>query len=74
MANVFDTVKEQLTLENVLSAAIRTPGVRVDRAVFLWKELLRYCREDVIETAIQYNPARAGIPKKVINKISQTVI
>lgn len=74
MANVFDTVKEQLTLENVLSAAIRTPGVRVDRAVFLRKELLRYCREDVIETAIQYNPARAGIPKKVINKISQTVI
>ena len=74
MANIIKTVKDQLTFENVLITALGMPGVKVDRATFLRKELLKYCREEVIEEAIHSNPARAGIPKSVINKISLSVI
>ena len=66
--------KKELSLENVLMVAIKTPGVKIRRDVFLRKELRKYCREDVIEKAIRYNPARAGISKGLINKIARTVI
>ena len=40
----------------------------------LRKELIKYCPEEVIQEAIKYNPARAGISKKIINKVSLSVI
>lgn len=64
----------QLLLQNVLMLAIKTPGVKIERDAFLRKELRKYCREDVIEEAIDYNPARAGISKNLINKIARSVI
>ena len=73
-ANIVNKVKEELSLENVLMLAIKTPGVKIKRDVFLRKELIKYCREDVIEEAIKGNPAKAGIPKSLINKIARSVI
>lgn len=58
----------------MLTMAMKTPGVKIRREVFLRKELLKYCPEDTIALAIKYNPAKAGISKKIINKVSQTVI
>ena len=74
MADIVNRIKQELTLEKVLMAAMNTPGVKIKRDVFLKRELKKYCSEEVIKDAIQYNPAKAGISKKVINKISQTVI
>lgn len=74
MADFVHKIKEELTLENVLSIALKTPGVKINRAVFLRKELLKHCREDVIEAAIKNNPAQAGISKDIINKVSLSVI
>ena len=74
MANIVDTVKEQLTFDKVLAAAMRMPGVKIDREAFLQKELERYCPQRVVSEAIRLNPARAGVPKKIVNKISQNVI
>ena len=74
MADFVHKIKEELTLENVLSIALKTPGVKINRAVFLRKELLKHCREDVIEAAIANNPAQAGISRDIINKISLSVI
>lgn len=74
MADLMQKIKEELTLENVLTAAMKTPGVKIRRDAFLRKELIKYCPEDTVKMAIQYNPARAGISKKIINKVSQTVI
>lgn len=74
MSNLMQKIKEELTLEKNLQAAIKTPGVKIKRDVFLRKELIKYCHEEVIDEAIRYNPAKAGISKKVINKISWSVI
>ena len=74
MADIMQTIKNELTLEKVLSAAIKTPGVKIRRDVFLRKELIKYYPEDVVEAAIAYNPARAGVDKNRINSISKSVI
>ena len=74
MADIIKKIKEELTLENVLMAAMKTPGVKIRRDVFLRKELIKYCPEETVNLAIEFNPAKAGISKKIINKISQTVI
>ena len=71
---IVNSIKGELSLENVLMMAIKTPGVRIKRDVFLRKELVKYCRENTIEEAIKYNPAKAGIPKSLINKIAKSVI
>ena len=37
MGNLVGKIKEQLTLEKILLAAIRTPGVKIKRDVFITK-------------------------------------
>ena len=74
MADIVKKIKEDLTLEKVLSLALKTPGVKINRAAFLRKELIKYCSEETIEEAIRFNPAKAGISKEIINKISKTVV
>ena len=67
-------IKNEVDVEKILMSAMKTPGVKINRAKFLRKELIKYCKEDVIEEAIQGNPAKAGIPVEIINSISQQVI
>lgn len=43
MANVAKRLKQELTFENVFAAAMKTPGVKINRAKFLRKELKKYC-------------------------------
>ena len=75
MANeIVNRIKEEITFENVLMAAMKTPGVKINRAKFLRKELIRYCKEAQVEEAIKGNPAKAGISKDIINKVSLQVI
>ncbi len=74
MEDFVNRIKQELTLEKVLMVAMKTPGVKIKRDVFLKKELKKYCSEDVINDAIENNPAKAGISRTTINKISQTVI
>ena len=74
MTSFVQKIQDELTLENILALAIRTPGVKIDRSTFLRKELIKYYPEELIKTAIEFNPARAGIDRKTINKISLSVI
>lgn len=74
MADLVRKVKDDLSLEKVLSVAIKTPGVKINREAFLQKELMKYCPEEVIKEAIKYNPAKAGISKEIINQVSKTVV
>lgn len=74
MANIFETVKNELTFENVLMMAMHTPGVKINRAKFLRKEFIKYHSEEVVNEAIKSNPAKAGISKATVNKISKQVI
>lgn len=74
MADIVKTVKNEMTFEKILAAAMHTPGVKINREKFLRKELIRYCSEDIITEAIKNNPAKAGISKELVNKISKQVI
>lgn len=72
---------QQKELENpgskftdVLEAAARLPGVRINRGAYLRKALKRYCTEDQIERAIAESPASAGVPVKVITDVANTSI
>ena len=74
MPDIVKAVKDELTFEKVLMAAMHTPGVKINRAKFLRKELIKYYSEDIVVMAIESNPAKAGISKETINKISKQVI
>ena len=58
----------------VLDAAAKLPGVRINRAAYLRTALKRHCTEEQIKRAIADSPAAAGIPLKVIAEIANTSI
>ena len=49
--------------------AVQTPGVHINRASFLQKELFKNHPQDVIDAAIASTPASAGISSQEIDKI-----
>lgn len=58
----------------VLDAAAKLPGVRINRAAYLRKALRRYCTDEQIDRAIAQNPAAAGISPEVIKEVANTSI
>ncbi|MEJ1113275.1 hypothetical protein WBN73_04590 [Paenarthrobacter sp. CCNWLY172] len=58
----------------VLDAAAKLPGVRINRAAYLRTALKRHCTEDQIQRAIAESPAAAGIPLKVITEVANSSI
>lgn len=58
----------------ILEAAAKLPGVRINRDAYLRQALKRYCTEKQIESAINTSPAAAGIPLKVITAAANTAI
>lgn len=59
---------------DVLNSAMKVPFVKIDRAKFLRKELIKYYPEEQVELAIEKNPAYAGIERWSVNKIAKGVI
>jgi len=60
--------------EKMLRAALELPGVGIDRAAFLRRELSKFCDDDVINEAIAKNPAQAGISNRTIDSIAKACI
>lgn len=58
----------------VLDAAAKLPGVRINRTAYLRSALGRHCTDEQVERAISESPARAGIPLNVITEIANTSI
>ena len=58
----------------VLDAAAKLPGVRINRAAYLRSSLKRYCTAEQIEIAVSESPAAAGIPISVITQAANTSI
>jgi hypothetical protein len=58
----------------VLKSAMNFPGVKINRSDFLRKELSVYYSPDIVNLAIDKNPASAGITKEEINKIAELCI
>lgn len=65
---------EKNSFEMVLHSAIELPGIKINRASFLRKELSKYFDEDVVEKAIETNPAQAGLSIKNLEQIAKACI
>ena len=65
---------EKIEFETVLVEATKLPIVKIDRELFLRKELRNQYSEDVVNKAIEFNPAYAGIHVEDINKIAKACI
>ena len=64
----------KIEFETVLVEASKLPIVKVDRELFLRKELRDKYSKDIVELAIEYNPAYAGIKVSDINRIAKSCI
>lgn len=64
----------EIDIEDVIIMGLKVPGIRIDRASFLQKELQKNFPQDVIGDAIEKNPMHAGIPAKSIDRIADEVI
>lgn len=64
----------KIDVTDIIIMAMKVPGVKINRAEFLQKELFKYCNQDVIDKAIEATPAKANIEPEVIEKIADEVI
>lgn len=64
----------EIDIEDVIVMGLKVPGIRIDRAAFLQKELQMKCTQEQIDDAIAHNPLHAKIPLEVIDKIADEVI
>lgn len=63
-----------MKFETILIESTKLPMVKIDRELFLRKELRDRYKQEIVEKAIQYNPAYAGISVEDINKIAESCI
>lgn len=64
----------EIDIEDVIVMGLNVPGIRIDRAAFLQKELQSKFMQEVIDDAIAHNPLHANISLEVIDKIADEVI
>lgn len=65
---------ENIDVESIIFQLLQTPLVKVDRTTFLKAELKKKYPEDIVEKAIEKNPAQAGITREEVDKIAKKVI
>jgi hypothetical protein len=59
---------------NVLDAALKLPGSRIDREVFLQKQYDEYCDPDTVERILNNGTANAGVELTLMDKIASNTI
>ncbi|MBR5317862.1 MAG: hypothetical protein IKU39_08220 [Lachnospiraceae bacterium] len=64
----------EIDIEDVIIMGLRIPGISVDRADFLQRELFKNYPQDVIDRAISTTPALAGVPSESIDRIADEII
>lgn len=64
----------KIDVEDIIIIALKTPGVNINRADFLEKQFMKNYPQEVIQDAIKFNPAHAGITVEEIDKIADQVI
>lgn len=67
-------VESSTKFEQLLRGSVQLPGVQIDRKSYLRRELKHFCTPEQIDIAITTNPAKAGVPPEVINKIAAHAI
>ncbi len=64
----------EIDIEDIVIMGLRVPGIKINRAEFLKRELFKNYPQNVIDTAIANTPAQAKIPLIEIDKIADEVI
>ena len=64
----------EIDIEDFIILGLRVPGVQVDRESFLRAEFKKTQPQEVIDDAVAYTPAHAGISINEVNKIADAVI
>ncbi len=64
----------QVGIEDVIVLSLKSPGVYINRASFLKKQLFKNHPQEVIEKAISTTPALAGISPEEIDRIADAAI
>lgn len=64
----------EIDIEDVIIKSLKTPGVKIDRANFLRKELYKRYPEETIQKVIETTPMQAGVSREVIDEIAEQVI
>ena len=64
----------KIDIEDIIIISLGIPGIRINRAEFLQKELQRYCTQEEIRNAIEHNLTYAKISNEIIDKIADQVI
>jgi hypothetical protein len=59
---------------SVLRTAVLLPGAKVDRKAFLRSALSKHVTEEVLQSAIDSSPAKAGVSKDTIRRIATASI
>lgn len=60
--------------EDIIVLGLRIPGVHIDLEEFLRKQFMKNYANDVIQDAVKFNPAHAGITVEEIDNIADQVI
>lgn len=60
--------------EDIIILGLRIPCVHIDREDFLRKQFMKNYSNDVIQDAVKFNPAHAGITVEEIDNIADQVI
>jgi len=69
-----EAVRKNSSFETILRAAMDLPGIRIDRENFLKKELSKYHEDDIVNKAIETNPAQAGLSIEDLDHIAKSCI
>lgn len=64
----------QVGIEDVIVLSLKSPGVYINRASFLKKQLFKNHPQEVVEKAISSTPALAGISSEEIDRIADAAI
>ena len=67
------TESGQVSLTNVISSAIRVPGVKVDRSSFL-REQFKSLEPDAVELIVNDGPVKAGVSREELRKKAGRII
>ena len=63
-----------IKIEEVIEAASRVPGVRIDRENYLLGALNVHATECMAQSAVATSPAEAGVPEELIDKLANDAI
>ena len=63
-----------ITIEDVIIAGLKFPGIKINRNEFLKKEFITHYSEDTVNIIVNKNPAAANIAIEEIDKIADDVI